>query len=127
MPSRLTIILIDDNADDLFLTERGIHAAGCEHTVKSFEDPLEALALLEDAETRAAIGLILCDVRMPLMNGFDVLQKIRELKLTIPFYLLSSSELEEDKNRAAELGATGYLVKMPTPEALAKIIAAACG
>lgn len=68
--------------------------------------------MLESAAARAAVGLILCDLRAPMMNGFDV--------------LLSSSELEADKKRAADLGATGYLVKMPAPEDLAKIITATC-
>lgn len=95
--------------------------------VRTFEYPQQAVDYLVLAEAAADVGLVLCDVRMPLMNGFDVLQKIRERNPTMRIYMLSSSTLEEDKGRAIDLGATGYLEKLPATEVLAKIITATCG
>lgn len=69
---------------------------------------------------RRAPAVVLLDVNMPEVSGFDVLQWIRhkpELR-NLKVIMVSSSERDQDVRRATELGADGYLVKFPSPAEL---------
>ncbi len=64
--------------------------------------------------------LVLCDIKMPIMDGFELLRWLKSnpsMRLT-PVVMLSSSTLDEDMARAYEFGAAAYLVKPNTLEAL---------
>jgi CheY-like chemotaxis protein len=107
----LYIYLIDDDLDHILLITRALRDT--EHAVEpqSFADPQEALDSL--FETQRLPDLILLDINMPGLSGFDVLKKLKEnprLK-TIPVVMLTSSELSTDVARAYELGASGYISK----------------
>lgn len=69
---------------------------------------LEGLRLLE--ENKDACSLIILDVMMPDMDGFQVLQKIRE-KNNVPVLMLTAKSDEEDKVSGLRLGADDYLTK----------------
>jgi DNA-binding response OmpR family regulator len=71
----------------------------------------------EDGLTRALnedYDLILLDVFMPGKNGFQVLEELRKSKET-PVILLTAQNGEEDQQRAAELGASGFISKPFSP------------
>lgn len=57
------------------------------------------------------IDLLLLDVMMPLMDGFDVLEQIREKSADVPVIMLTARETEEDQLRGLNLGADNYLTK----------------
>ena len=73
--------------------------------------------------------VVFLDIKMAGENGFDVLAWARQqhaLSQTA-IYIMSRSDEPADKMRASQLGATGYLVKHPKPEVLAKCVKSACG
>lgn len=72
-------------------------------------------------EAKAAkYDLILLDMIMPKMDGFTVLQKLKENGNKIPVIVTSNLGQDEDVKRAKDLGARDYLVKSDTP--LVKIV-----
>lgn len=118
----MKVLLIDDHT--LFrlglkgLLERsGIEVIGAASTGQ--EGLLKAQALSPD--------VILLDMRMPDMDGFAVLSKLRELGVTVPITILTTSEEERDLVECLRAGAQGYLLKDMDPEelvaALRKIVA----
>lgn len=67
----------------------------------------EALEMME----KNKYDILLLDLVMPLLDGFAVLEKLREQKNKIPVIVLSNLGQEEDIERAKELGANDYFVK----------------
>ncbi|MBQ7653112.1 MAG: response regulator transcription factor [Clostridia bacterium] len=66
--------------------------------------------------------IIILDVMMPKMNGFEVLKKIREAKLSVPVIMLTALSEEKDKIKGLDGGADDYLPKpFSTPELLARV------
>ncbi len=59
--------------------------------------------------------LLLLDLMMPKINGFDVIKKLREQKKDIPIIVLSNLSQEEDRRKAMDLGTKDYFVKSDTP------------
>ena len=55
--------------------------------------------------------LILMDIYMPNMNGFDAIKTLRSKRFTNPIIILTSSDSEEDRKTADELGCNGYILK----------------
>jgi DNA-binding response OmpR family regulator len=77
----------------------------------------EALAILEKKDT---FDIILLDLLMPKVDGFGVLEELKKRGNKIKIVVTSNLSQDEDRKRAAELGAIGYLVKADTP--ISKII-----
>lgn len=106
-----TILIIDDSPDDIEIAQlamtridRGLKVA----TALSGE---AALKLLRSA--KALPALILLDLKMPGMGGFDTLRKIRadERLQHLPVIIVTSSSLEADRQKGQETGADGFLHK----------------
>lgn len=77
----------------------------------------------KDAITKTkknAYDLVLLDVVMPVMDGFETLEAMRKEGIDTPVIILSNISQEEEKNKAKKLGAIGYIVKSDTT--LAEII-----
>lgn len=73
------------------------------------------------AETKKTdFDLVLLDVVMPVMDGFETLEAMRKEGIDTPVIILSNISQEEEKNKAKKLGAIGYIVKSDTT--LAEII-----
>jgi|AraplaDrversion2_2_1032049.scaffolds.fasta_scaffold00286_26 CheY-like chemotaxis protein len=104
------ILLVDDNPADLEFTCYVLKSCEIEHEVFIGRDGEEALHLLEN---EAAIDLVLLDLKLPKVDGFDVLARAGadERLARIPVIVLSTSALDSDVTRAAQLGAAGYIVK----------------
>jgi len=113
------ILVAEDDDNDFFLLERAF--SNCEKAVRLLRvrDGLEAMQYLAgentfaDREEFPLPQFILLDLKMPYVNGFEVLdwlQRREELAGCIPI-VLSSSNQERDVKRAHELGARSYLVK----------------
>ncbi len=69
---------------------------------------------------KANYDLVLLDVVMPVMDGFETLEAMRKEGIDTPVIILSNISQEEEKNKAKKLGAIGYIVKSDTT--LAEII-----
>ncbi len=65
--------------------------------------------------------LIMCDLVMPKVDGFEVLKKLKEGKSKIPIVILSNLSQEDDRDKALDLGASNFFIKSNTP--IADIVA----
>lgn len=114
--SGTTLVMIDDNPDEIFLTRRLIRREGIINNFVSERKPERLLDTLTEL-TKSGIGkgkiLILMDVTMPRTDGFETLQKLRadEQFKDVPVIMLSASDDEADMFEALDLGADGYVVK----------------
>lgn len=87
------------------------------YEVKTLSCGEGAVSLLETGE----YGILICDLVMPKIDGFQVLQDIKENKIKIPIKIvLTNLSQAEDEKRVRALGATEFFVKSDTP--LSKIV-----
>lgn len=106
MESKANILIVDDNPDKLGLLEAALTLAG--YHVTTATDGDEALAAVESYQP----DLIITDVMMPRMNGYELAQRIRANPVTkfIPVIMqTAASRRAEDLRRASEVGALGYI------------------
>jgi CheY-like chemotaxis protein len=101
------ILLIDD--DEMHLITAELYLKD-EYEVLKTKSGNEALALLNNKENIP--DLILLDILMPEMNGWEVFKKIRAIPLIdIPIAFLTSENAQAEKDRAVKLGAADYITK----------------
>jgi diguanylate cyclase (GGDEF)-like protein len=106
MEPKSTILIVDDSPDKLGLLEAAFSLAG--YNVTTATDGDEALAAIESYQP----DLVITDVMMPRMNGYELAQRIRANPLTkfIPVIMqTAASKRAEDLRRASEVGALGYI------------------
>lgn len=113
-----TILLAEDSAADAEMAVDALREANLANPIVHVEDGVEAMdyllrrgAFAERAEGLPAV--LLLDIKMPRMDGLEVLQQIRshdKLK-TLPVVILSSSREESDLARSWDLGVNAYVVK----------------
>ena len=112
-----TILLVEDNRSDVELTIRAFEKAHIPNELIVAEDGQQALEILFKDDQQNGIkelpALILLDINMPKMNGLEVLQAIRQNKLTHnqPVVILSSSTEKCDMEQAYDLGVNSYIRK----------------
>lgn len=127
-PSHRHLLLIDDSHDDLFLAKRVLGRAGVTAPIVSIDSGEQALAYLRAAARveveDLAPAVVFCDVQMPAVNGLEILQAVRALPrlAQMPFYILTGGDIDQERARAMELGATGFLQKFPTPEEFRRLL-----
>lgn len=111
------ILIIEDEQSLARALELKLSHSGFE--VRTALDGISGLELL-DKET---FDLILLDLIMPKMNGYEVLDRLKEKQNKVPVIVLTNLGQEEDKSRVENLGAVGFFVKSNTPLAeIAKYI-----
>jgi diguanylate cyclase (GGDEF)-like protein len=106
MEPKPNILVVDDSPDKLSLLEAALCLAG--YRVTTATDGDEALAAIESYQP----DLVITDVMMPRMNGYELAQRIRANPLTkfIPVIMqTAASRSAEDSRRASEAGALGYI------------------
>jgi len=119
MSGHFAILVADDDQNDVFFLKRAFQKSGFTQPMMHVADGQEAIDYLRgDADyadrTRYPFpGLLLLDLKMPKVDGFDVLSwlKTRPDLESLPVVVLSSSSREDDIERARELGADDYRVK----------------
>ena len=117
--NEVEILLVEDNPYDAELTLRALKNKGLANKLLTFQDGVEALDFLFGAGVYAGRNLalrpkvILLDLKLPRINGLEVLEKIRadERTMTIPVVILTSSQEESDIVRGYDLGVNSYMVK----------------
>jgi CheY-like chemotaxis protein len=120
------VLLVEDNPDDIFLMKRAMQRAGVTNPVFIVEDGQEAIDYLfgqgrfSDRKRFPLPVLVVLDLKLPLLSGHDVLERIRALPAleNIVVVVLSSSQEAIDVERAYTSGANSYLVKPSTMDKL---------
>ena len=109
-----TILVADDQPELQAMLSLTLESAGSQ--VLRSGDGLEALAILQTQ----VVDLILADIAMPRMNGYQLYQRVRENAhwLAIPFLFLTARSLDSDIRYGKELGVDDYLIKPIEPEDL---------
>jgi CheY-like chemotaxis protein len=128
---KINITVADDDLDDHQLIRDAVRELQLPCDVNSVYNGLQLMDYLqrEQAYINAECpDFILLDLNMPLMNGFEALQKIRENEQLrhLPVYVLSTSKSAYDMERALEYGATGYYSKSIMFNDLKKLIQSVC-
>lgn len=103
--SEKRILIVDDDDEIRELLEFDVAQSG--YFVDTAKDGLEGL----NKALNNTYDLILLDVMMPKMNGFDVCKNIRQAKLAIPILMLTAKGTIDDKTEGFDCGADDYLVK----------------
>ena len=112
MTTAVEILLIEDNPQDAELAIRALKKNNLANHLLHLEDGQEALDFLFD-EKNEMPRLILLDLKMPKVDGLDVLRKLKtdEKKRIIPVVVLTSSKEERDIIETYKLGVNAYIVK----------------
>jgi|ERR1043166_9569461 CheY-like chemotaxis protein len=125
-----TILLIEDNSDDVFFMEQAKKNAGIRNPMQVLKDGRQALDYLQghgiyqDRQKHPLPFLVLMDLKLPYVPGLEVLKWIRdrpELE-TMLIVILTSSKEDRDIDRAYRLGANSYLVKPPNAAKLQDMV-----
>lgn len=113
----IEILLVEDNEDDIVLIQEAFADAKLTNVINVVRDGEEALAYLRrEGKYRVARrpGLMLLDINMPKMNGFEVLDEVKKdpRYSSLPVVMLTTSEREEDIIRSYTKGACSYIHKL---------------
>ncbi len=113
-----TILLVEDNPDDAELTLRAFKKNNIANEVVVARDGVEALDYLfargsHSARDAQAPSLVLLDLKLPRVDGLEVLKQIRANEATklLPVVILTSSKQEQDLIKGYSLGANSYVRK----------------
>lgn len=115
------IVMVDDEETEVMLVQRYLELTRIEREVKAFSDGQAFLEYLEKVQAgdEPMPAVVLLDVRMPQMDGYEVLQATRSrqpFQRIPPVLMFSNSKDERDIARSYELGADGYQVKPANQE-----------
>ncbi|MFB2638106.1 response regulator [Shewanella bicestrii] len=110
---QVTILLVDDDDVDYMAVQRAMKQLRLLNPLVRARDGLEALSILTHSDAIKGSYLILLDLNMPRMNGFEFLEHIRSnpvLSSSVVF-MLTTSGADEDRMRAYSHHVAGYMVK----------------
>ena len=111
-PTPVNILLVEDDPSDVELTRRALQRAKLQNRVWIVGDGVEALAFLRREGPHRSVprpDLVLLDLKLPNLDGRDVLMRIREEWQSLPVVVLTASDSEHE--RLAALAADGFLTK----------------
>jgi CheY-like chemotaxis protein len=122
---RLSVLLVEDNEDDMFFFRRLMGKAGLAPSLAIATDGQQAMEHLKRAVKAGEVPrLMFLDLKLPLRGGFEVLQWVRTQPALaeMAVVVLSSSAESRDVEQAYALGAQSYLVKYPEPAMFQEIV-----
>ena len=125
------ILIVEDNPDDAELVIRALKKQNLANNVVHLIDGAEALDFIYGLNNYSGRNIeniprvILLDLKMPKVNGLEVLQRLKADPLTkkIPVVILTSSNEDPDIKKAYDLGANSYIVKPVNFDNFSKIVA----
>jgi two-component system, response regulator len=124
------ILLVEDNPNDLELTMLALEKHQLLHSIKTVRNGKEALDFIfcreayETKEIHDMPKLILLDLKLPKVNGHEVIEQIKKDKITrnIPIVILTTSREEKDIKECYKMGVNSYIVKPIDYEEFGKTI-----
>ncbi len=124
---KLRILLVEDNPDDIKITERALSRSNVKSELYVVRDGQEALDFLYKRGQYADAprpDLIFLDLKLPKVSGHEVLTTIKqdEKLRRIPVIVLTVSRSEEDMVKAYDSGASGYIQKPVSSSEFIKVI-----
>ncbi|MGB5820850.1 MAG: response regulator [Saonia sp.] len=117
MKSNNYVLLVEDNPNDIFLMRRVFDIDLLEYSVIVFDKAHQAIAFLNERKNNNHLpNLVLLDIKLLAGNGFDVLEHIKNdaILKKIPTVMMSSSDRQDDKQKASDLGCDAYFEKLRT-------------
>jgi len=128
--NEVEILLVEDNINDAELTIRSLKKINLANNLYHVKDGEEALDFVfargayAARQTNNKPKVILLDIKMPKVDGIEVLRQIKSNELTkvIPVVIMTSSKEEQDIITSYNLGVNGYVVKPVNFDAFAKAI-----
>lgn len=113
------ILLVDDDENYLLVAQRALRRAGVPAEIETARDGAEVFLHLglNDAanghESLKGLAVILLDLNMPVLDGWEVLRRLRSDRRThsIPVVVISTSDRPQDVQKSYELGANSFVVK----------------
>ena len=120
------VLLVEDSPDDAYFFQRQLGKLPKSYSLQHVSDGRAAVDLIVENYSNGAKlpHAVFLDLKMPVMNGFEVLEWVQEqpfsesLKITV----LSGSDQQGDRDRASRLGASSYLVKPVTSMDLDQVL-----
>jgi len=130
MTDRAAVLLAEDDLDDVLLTQIAFEKARLANPLQVVRDGEEVLAYLKgegqfgNRDRYPFPILLLLDLNMPKINGFEVLEWLKNHPVfhRMPVAIMTSSDHDPDATKAFELGADSYLIKPPDAEALLALV-----
>lgn len=124
------VLLAEDDPDDVLLTQLAFERARLANPLAVVRDGEEAVAYLQgqgdygDRRHYPFPLLLLLDLKMPKLDGFQVLEWIRDQRFSehLPVAVMTASDFDPDIQRAYELGADSYLLKPPNASRLLELV-----
>lgn len=113
------ILLVEDDDSEVTVVLRALAKAGIDVSIDLATDGAEALDRLglKEREVVGVPSVVFLDLKMPRVDGWEVLRRMRENPRTadVPVVVLSASDREEDIRRSYQLGANSFLQKRFDP------------
>lgn len=114
------ILVVDDRRDIRFLAQHFIQKAG--GTVITADDGQLALEILHQDATARQIDLVLMDMHMPVMDGYEAVTRLRSSGFDRPIIALTANAMLEDRDRCISVGCNDYASKPLDGVKLVKLI-----
>ena len=122
-PNGKRILLVEDNELNMEIAQTILEDAG--FVIDTANDGVEAVEIMEQA-VPGQYDLILMDIQMPVMNGYEAAKRIRALPnqevASVPIVAMTANAFEEDKERSYQAGMNGHLAKPVSVETLMNMI-----
>lgn len=127
-PTKVNILLVDDDDVAAEAVVRSLRKHAMDFPVTLARDGIEALEILRHTHTDLSIEkpyIILLDLNMPRMNGFEFLQEARNDKNLHDsiIFVLTTSDFDSDKSSAYQQNIAGYMVKSAVGPQFSKLAA----
>ncbi|MBU0714560.1 MAG: response regulator, partial [Verrucomicrobia bacterium] len=123
------IVVVEDNPNDVELLFHALHTNGVSWNIRVVRDGAEALEYFfgsagKEGANLAGLRLILIDVKLPKVDGLEVLKQLKADTRTrpVPVVMLSTSQSEYDVMTSYQLGANSYIAKPVDFKEFAEII-----
>ncbi|MCA9472481.1 MAG: response regulator [Nitrospirales bacterium] len=126
-PRPISILLVEDDDEDIYLTEEALHASKLViqlDIVKNGEDAIKYLHREAPYGDKMLPDLIILDLNLPKKNGWEVLETIKSNATlrTLPVTILTTSSEDPDVRRAYDMGANSYITKPIGLEAFRSVV-----